>query len=104
LRHNKLGPLFTVGGGTAGAVVANRLSANPNFNVLLLEAGGDPTILNSIPGLTPLNMHQDATDWFHRTIPTKQYGHAMENNVKMNLLFSFTGDDIIFFVTLRWVG
>lgn len=32
-----------VGGGTAGCVVANRLSANPQHRVLLLEAGGDDT-------------------------------------------------------------
>jgi choline dehydrogenase-like flavoprotein len=32
-----------VGGGTAGLVVANRLTENPNIQVLVIEAGEDRT-------------------------------------------------------------
>ncbi|XP_021966685.1 glucose dehydrogenase [FAD, quinone] isoform X1 [Folsomia candida] len=70
-----------VGGGSAGAVVANRLSANPNFKVLLLEAGGNPTVLNSIPAMATYNLHHPDTDWITPSDPLTTSCLACKDNL-----------------------
>ncbi|XP_048505693.1 glucose dehydrogenase [FAD, quinone]-like [Athalia rosae] len=45
-----------IGGGSAGSVVANRLSEIGNWNVLLVEAGNDPSPSSEIPALV-MDLH-----------------------------------------------
>ena len=59
-----------VGAGSAGCVVANRLSTDPATRVLLLEAGGrDRNPWIHIPVGYFKTMHNPATDWCYATEP-----------------------------------
>lgn len=53
---------IVVGAGTAGSLIANRLSEIEHVNVLLIEAGGDPPFESDLPGL-PLLMKRSRYDW-----------------------------------------
>ncbi len=56
------------GGGAAGCVLANRLSANPDTSVLLLEAGNDERwIWTRIPVGYLYCINNPRTDWCYRT-------------------------------------
>lgn len=57
-----------VGAGSAGCVLANRLSANPNHQVLLLETGGsDRSIFIQMPTALSIPMNTDKYAWQFET-------------------------------------
>lgn len=59
-----------VGAGSAGCLLANRLSANPNHKVLLIEAGGkDNWIWIKIPVGYLFTIAHPRTDWCFKTEP-----------------------------------
>ena len=59
---------IVVGAGSAGAVIAARLSEVANWTVLLLEAGGDETEASDVPALAGF-LQLSNMDWKYKTKP-----------------------------------
>ena len=60
-----------VGGGSAGAVIASRLSEDPSCRVALIEAGERPPEVSSMP-VAPATMQRNPeTDWMYTADPGK---------------------------------
>ncbi|CAB0043387.1 unnamed protein product [Trichogramma brassicae] len=58
-----------IGGGSAGAVVASRLTEIPQWKVLLLEAGPDENEITDVPSLAAY-LQLTKLDWKYKTEPT----------------------------------
>jgi choline dehydrogenase len=58
-----------VGAGSAGAVIAARLSEDPTCRVALLEAGGRPPAEELIPAACPTLQLNPETDWMYTADP-----------------------------------
>ncbi|XP_052743712.1 glucose dehydrogenase [FAD, quinone]-like [Bicyclus anynana] len=59
---------IVVGAGAAGCVIANRLTENPKWKVLLLEAGPEEPDITSVPGLAG-TLQSSNIDWQYTTEP-----------------------------------
>ncbi|CAG9134881.1 unnamed protein product [Plutella xylostella] len=71
-----------VGAGTAGCVLAARLSEDPGTRVLLVEAGDQMGYFTKIP-LTATAAQQGPNDWSVRTTPQKYSSFGMWNQTSL---------------------
>lgn len=71
--------LLTVGAGTSGGVIASRLAEDKDLNVLLIEAGGDPSENADvdIPIFTD-KVRGSEFDWGFTTVPQR---HACKSHI-----------------------
>jgi choline dehydrogenase-like flavoprotein len=62
---------IVVGGGSAGAVIASRLSEDPACRVALIEAGERPPEISALPIAPPTMQLNPTTDWMFTADPGK---------------------------------
>lgn len=70
---------IVVGAGSAGAVVANRLTEMRRWKVLLIEAGPDENEISDVPSLAAY-LQLSKLDWQYKTQPSNKACLGMKNN------------------------
>ncbi|KIW72222.1 hypothetical protein PV04_00432 [Phialophora macrospora] len=89
-----------VGGGTAGLVVAARLTEDPNISVAVLEAGAnrmdDPSV--STPSLYPTMIGRPQYDWCMTSIPQPNAGNKIYSMPRGKILGGSSGINYLMYV------
>lgn len=74
-----------MGAGSAGSILASRLSEDGD-KILLIEAGGMPSSLINIPIISPA-LQESIYDWRYVTTPQAHACKGLINNVSLKKLF-----------------
>lgn len=87
---------LTVGGGSAGAALANRLSEDQSASVLLVEAGGIENEVSDIP-LIAATLQLSPLDWQYVTEPQDASCFGFSDRVRIiNIHLKLSGVSNIF--------
>lgn len=90
-----------VGAGSAGCVLANRLTEVSNWNVLLVEAGDDPPRASIIPGLSVI-VAAALPDWNYFTVDDGYSSQALKTKTihsrRGKMLGGSSGINFMFYV------
>ncbi len=65
---------IVVGAGSAGAAIANRLTENRRYQVLLLEAGGETHPLSRVPISFAKFINRPGVNWLYASVPEANTG------------------------------
>ncbi|XP_050346434.1 ecdysone oxidase-like [Nymphalis io] len=92
-----------VGGGSAGSVIADKLSEYPQYKVLVIEAGDDPPIESVLPGMFSY-LPRTKYDWNYTSVNDNRTaqthtskslnltsGHVLGGGSSMNYMFYVRG-------------
>lgn len=77
-----------VGAGSAGSVLAARLSENPHVKVLVIEAGGNENIISDIP-VAYQHLQRSHLDWQYLTESQEAACYGMNERVCILLIDFF---------------
>ena len=73
-----------LGAGSAGCVLANRLSSNPDFNVCLIEAGSkDSDMRLHVPLGFAFLGDKSKYSWNYDTVPQKEFEKSFSNRASI---------------------
>jgi choline dehydrogenase-like flavoprotein len=98
--HEITSSFFLVGAGTAGCILAARLSEDPERTVLLLESGPEFGWLASVPLAAPI-LQNTVSDWAFRSVPQQASQLGLKNKVCFHSISFFKQHDFLLFLTLE---